>query len=391
MKSTLKIAFITSEDPFNRITQSGIAFQMLHSLKENFDQVQAIGPIPKNKLFFMALGAVKKIIESVSSKRYHIGHSLLLSRYYAHMIYKQLQDQHYDLIFAHGVACEIACLKTALPLFFSSDSSFNQLKDYYEFYTGLSAIAILESNILEKKALSNADILIHSSKWAADYVKEYYNIRDKPVFILPMGANIDHAPDLGSIEVKFADMHCCNLLFIGVDWERKGGEIAYETMVALNEAGLPTSLTVCGCLPPEAFKHPKMKVYPFLNKNIPGDYTIFQELLSRSHFLIFPSRAECQGVAICEASAYGIPTIASDTGGIAGVLEHGVNGYQLGLDAPAQEYALLIETLFEDVERYKKLVWKSRQKYEKELNWNAWGRSVKKIIETRLHKKMPVE
>ncbi len=382
MKSTLKIAFITSEDPFNRVTQSGIAFQMLNSLKMNFSHVAAIGPIPKNKYFFLFLRASKRIIETLSSGRYHIGHSLLLSRYYGYMIRKKLKAQNFDLIFAHGVACEIACLKTSLPIMFSSDSTFNQLKDYYSFYTGLSSIAIFESTILEKKALLNSDILLHASKWAADYVREYYHVNNKPSFILPMGANIDKAPEFKFIEEKFADMSTCNLLFIGVDWERKGGEIAFEAFMELNKAGIDASLTICGCVPPATFKHPKMKVYPFLDKNIPGDYALFQDLLVRTHFLIFPSRAECQGVAICEASAYGIPSISADTGGISGVLENGVNGYLMPLKARGKEYSTLIQDIFLDEYSYRKLVIQSRRKFEKELNWNSWGSSVRTIVES---------
>lgn len=386
MKSTLKVAFITSEDPFNRITQSGIAFQMLNALKNNFIQVTPVGPIYKNRYFFLFLRAAKRIIETLSARRYHIGHSLLLSRYYAYMIKKKLKEHDFDLIFAHGVACEIACLKTGLPLIFSSDSTFNQLRDYYSYYTGLSTIAVIESNLLEKKALVNADILIHSSRWAADYVKTYYKVRDKFAFILPMGANIDHAPDPGVIEQKLTGLKSCHLIFIGVDWERKGGGIAFEALIELNKAGIDTHLTICGCIPPPGFSHPKLKVYPFLNKNIPGDYAIFHDLLIQAHFLIFPSRAECQGVAICEASAYGIPTIGADTGGISGVLENGVNGFLLPMHARGKEYANLIQDVFLNEHAYRRLVIQSREKYEKELNWQAWGESVKKITQTQINR-----
>ncbi len=36
---------------------------------------------------------------------------------------------------------------------------------------------------------------------------------------------------------------------MGVNWERKGGRIAFNTFEKLNQMGIETELTVCGCTP----------------------------------------------------------------------------------------------------------------------------------------------
>ncbi len=41
----------------------------------------------------------------------------------------------------------------------------------------------------------------------------------------------------------------CRLLFVGVDWYRKGGDRAVEAARILNEGGLPTELHVVGSAP----------------------------------------------------------------------------------------------------------------------------------------------
>ena len=56
-----------------------------------------------------------------------------------------------------------------------------------------------------------------------------------------------------------------NILFLGVDWYRKGGDLVYDTFLKLIEAGYNIHLTVCGCVPP--VKHAKIKVIPFLRNN----------------------------------------------------------------------------------------------------------------------------
>jgi len=53
-------------------------------------------------------------------------------------------------------------------------------------------------------------------------------------------------------------------LFVGVDWKRKGGDIALETIDLLDKKGYDVHFTACGCTPPNS--HPKMVVIPFLDK-----------------------------------------------------------------------------------------------------------------------------
>ena len=46
----------------------------------------------------------------------------------------------------------------------------------------------------------------------------------------------------------------CHLLFLRVEWVRKGGDIAFETLLKLKELGMQVELVVSGCAPPET--HP---------------------------------------------------------------------------------------------------------------------------------------
>ena len=171
-----------------------------------------------------------------------------------------------------------------------------------------------------------------------------------------MGANIDNPPEEFIIEEKLKNTQVCNLLFLGVDWERKGGEIAFNTLKELNRKGVHTTLTVCGCIPPKEFSDSNMKIFPFLDKNKDDDYKIFIQILRKSHFLILPTRAECFGIVFCEASAFGIPSITTDTGGISNAVENGINGYRLPLDSSYLEYADKIYKLFINPDEYEKIV-----------------------------------
>src|SRR5436190_335365 len=77
-----------------------------------------------------------------------------------------------------------------------------------------------------------------------------------------------------------------------------------------------------------------------------------EKLFETSDFLLLPTRSECYGMVFCEASAYGLPSITTDTGGISGAVKDGENGFMLPLSARGQEYAEAIAKVYLDDQLY---------------------------------------
>lgn len=380
MKSELKIAFLTSEDPNDRVSWSGIYYQMARSLEKQFRTVTPLGPVKMNKQRLFLVNFLNLASAIFFRRRYNTIHNKLQAKYYGREFKKIIKKGDFDVIFAPKSSVEIAYLKTKIPIFYYSDTSFDQIKNYYSVFSNLTRFSENESELIQLKALFNSNAVIHSSKWATDHVIQHYKIDARRAFTIAMGANIDEAPDPEILSSKLSDRSTCNLLFLGVEWERKGGPIAFEALLTLIKLGLNSTLTVCGCTPPEGFIHPNMKVIPYLDKNDPKQYDQFLNLMRNSHFLILPTRAECAGIVFAEASSYGMPSITTDTGGVSAMVEDGVNGYRLHYDARGYVYAQLIKAVFEDAEKYKKLIYSSREKYANQLNWTVWGREMKNII-----------
>ena len=143
-------------------------------------------------------------------------------------------------------------------------------------------------------------------------------------------------------------------------------------------------LVVVGCVPPADVKHDKLTVVPFLNKNIPQQQKRLNEIFLNSHFFIFPTRADCSPIVICEASAFGLPVIATEVGGIPTIIKNGKNGYMLPLSASGDDYANLIVKNFSDKTCYEHLVRSSREEYNMRLNWNKWAESLHNTIVSML-------
>jgi glycosyltransferase involved in cell wall biosynthesis len=165
-----------------------------------------------------------------------------------------------------------------------------------------------------------------------------------------------------------------------VEWDRKGGDIALETLRHLCRLGVPAELTVVGCVPPRGATHDRLRVIPFINKNDPAGRAQLDQLFLTSDFLLLPTRAECFGIAVCEAGAYGLPAFSTLTGGLAELVRDGVNGFAFPLEARGDRYAARICDVYKNAEAYQALRTTSREEYEKRLNWDAWGRQIREIL-----------
>jgi len=109
-----------------------------------------------------------------------------------------------------------------------------------------------------------------------------------------------------------------------------------------------------------------------LDPNIPDSRAVLTGLFKSAHFVLIPSRAEAYGITFAEASAFGVPAIGTDTGGIPSVVRNAVNGYTLPLSAGAVEFADLIAGSFSNREQYNSLCRSSFEEFEHRLNWRTF-------------------
>jgi glycosyltransferase involved in cell wall biosynthesis len=103
--------------------------------------------------------------------------------------------------------------------------------------------------------------------------------------------------------------------------------------------------------------------------------------------LLLPTRAECAGVVFSEASAYGTPSITTDTGGVTTYIRNGMNGYALPYNAKGPEYAHQLKKILDSPINYEVLRKRSRAYYEMNLSWDLWGRQFCKIAENCVQQK----
>jgi glycosyltransferase involved in cell wall biosynthesis len=373
----LKIAFLTARDPKDRRTWSGTYYYMGQALQKHCGEVYYLGPV--RTLSEIAVKCFNKATRLLVKKNYAYMQSLFLAKHYAGLFQRKLSGLSPDLIFAPAAAAETAFLSTRIPIVHASDATFALACNYYPDFSNLLKISIREGNAVEEKAMQKASLILLPSQWAAQSAINDYHIDKDKIHIVPFGANLEKIPSK-EIILKKKKSDRCRLLFLGVSWQRKGGDIAFETLLKLEELGIHAELIVCGCTPPRGFSHKMMSVIPFLDKNNETQREELARLLLASDFLLLPTRSEAYGIVFCEANAFGLPVITTNTGGVSGVVKDGENGFMLPPSARGAEYAKIIQKIYQNDQHYYELTRSSRAAFDDRLNWDTWAISVRKLI-----------
>ncbi|GAC1449301.1 MAG: hypothetical protein PVSMB4_07340 [Ktedonobacterales bacterium] len=318
--------------------------------------------------------------QALLHKRYMYFHSLQVARRFGNIGASRLKraDHSFDVVLAGG-AVDIAFLETDIPIAMVVDATHARVCQYYPAYSNLVRRSCWELDTLEELAIQKAALLLYTSRWAAQSAIEDYHADPRKVHVVPFGADLDDPPDRAAVfEKRQSDR--CRLLFLGVDWKRKGGDIAFETLIALEACGIEAELIVCGCTPPNELSHPRMQVIPFLNKRDERQRKELEALYLTADFLLLPTRCECYGMVFCEAAAYGLPVVTTRTGGVSEIVRDGETGFMLPLSARGDAYARVIAEVYGNEARYGELVRASRQAFEDRLNWDAWGKTAKDLM-----------
>jgi glycosyltransferase involved in cell wall biosynthesis len=167
---------------------------------------------------------------------------------------------------------------------------------------------------LEKELYWKAEVCFTTSRFAADSIIEDYGVPADRVDSVESGCNIvipDVLPERGSPPRV--------ILFLGVEWERKGGPVLLEAMKTVRHEFPYAVLEVVGCGSPGG--------------NIPG--VVFRgripkedvaTRLLQADIMCLPSRSEPSAVAISEAAGYGLPVVSTRVGGTPERVIHGETG-----------------------------------------------------------------
>jgi len=374
----MKIAYITTHDPSDIYAWSGSVYFIRKALIASGFQTCDIGNLQVGNRAILTCKSM--FYELILSKTYLPDRDRSTLKYFAAQVDRQLESSDSGVAFSPGTI-PIACTRTRKPIVFWTDATFAGMIGFYPGFGNLCKETLNAGNEMDQSALRKCRLAIYTSEWAAETALNNYDVDPSKIKIVPFGANIEREPSfedtLQCLAAKTFDR--CKLLFIGVDWYRKGGDTALKVAEALNKSGLDTELHVVGCKPPREVPD-YVKVHGFVSKMTGAGRATLDRLYKTCHFLLLPSRADCYGVVFAEASSYGMPSIATNIGGIPSVVKSGVNGWLLDREAGPEEYARQIINVLFPVENYRELAMSAFYEYRRRLNWSVSGKAVADLI-----------
>lgn len=367
----MRIGVITSKDPStNRRVWSGSVYNSCRAIENRGHEIKYIAV--KKDIFVYSYYLLYKMWAFLFGKKSNPLYSVFISKRYARSL-KSQDIKDVDLLFVPAMTPYIAYYDVKIPIVFFTDSTFQLYSDYYPQMTNLLKKNKEEGLLLDSMVYNKSSVIICSSDWAKQSLMVDFRVDEKKIFVLEFGPNVDRKDIIVNDKTLEVTDKGIDVLFMGVDWNRKGGDVAVETCEELNKMGIQARLHIIGCrLPKKYVQKDFIKSYGFLNKNNPNEYCKILSLILQSDLFLLPTRAEAAGVVFAEASAYSLPIFTYNTGGVGNYVIDGVNGYKLPISCSGKDFASKISDCINSGE------WNTLKKgcqscYNSNLNWDIWG------------------
>ncbi len=370
----MKIAYLTTYDSDDITKWSGLGYYMRKCIA---DQGVEVIPVncspPKNylKQYLQRFGSL------ITGKKQQAERNPSYLRSVASMAEKQLKNIDHDLVFSPG-SLPVSFLRSQKPVVFWTDATFDSLSDFYNSGFELDSRTVKNGNLAEQRSINKAALIFYSSEWGRSSAIRKYHADPAKVKRLPFGSNLEHDSTVYNISAFISarvNHPEIRLLFVGVDWKRKGGELAMATVEALTKKGHTVKLVVVGCAIPEKLRSdPRIEHYSFISKHKAAGQEMLKNLYVSARFFILPSVAECTPVVFSEAASFGLPVLTTKVGGLTSIEDHGVTGFCFPLDSFAESAANTINSLISSPQTYRRMSLDAFNHYQQYLNWKEIGK-----------------
>lgn len=211
--------YISKENPYeDKFAWSCLIYKIREAIENAGIEVKWI-PFKDEKGNFIA----NCVLHLLSFPQKVTGHTPWAFRNKAESIDNKLLSMC-DFLFIPSGSEIIPYIKTKLPIIVYGDATYSLMNNYY--FKNVSPFQLWLGNQCERNAIKRAEVVCKASHWAINSVINDYLGDKNHSYVLEFGANIDER-DITPIIPWNSTMGELNILFSGVDWNRKGGDIAY--------------------------------------------------------------------------------------------------------------------------------------------------------------------
>ncbi len=166
------------------------------------------------------------------------------------------------------------------------------------------------------------------------------------------------------------------ILFVGKQWERKGGPLVLAAFRGVRAAIPDARLVIVGCtpeIPTDAADG--VEIIGRVAKDAANGQATLSDLYRRADVFCMPSLFEPFGVVFIEAMLHGVPCIGSDRCAIPEIISHGETGWVVPLD----DIDALRVRLIAALSRSEALAAMRRHCRERALRFFTWERVAERV------------
>ncbi|MCK6601279.1 MAG: glycosyltransferase family 4 protein [Bacteroidetes bacterium] len=375
----MKIAYPTGYNPLDVHSWSGLGLFISKALENAGAEIQYISSLKKLKTPEIW---ANKMLALLSGKKFYLDRDPVVLAHIARQILSRL-ERDTDWIFSPG-SPYISRVEAPVRKAFYTGSCFAGMVDYYPEFSDLSQKTLRDGHLAEALAIQRADHIFYASDWAKSTAVKFYQADPGKITVVPYGANIEKPPApseiAGIISNRKSDV--CRILFLGVDWERKGGSTVLETVKRLRKQGVEAELHLAGLHKnPVKTRDSWIFFHGFISKSDQAGRDYFRKLFLQSSFLMVPSKAEAFGVVFSEASAFALPSVSYLTGGIPSVISDGVTGILLDPEMDPARFSDEIGSVFSSPDRYTRMSEQAYERFRQKLNWTTAGQTILRVLQ----------
>ncbi|MBA2918192.1 MULTISPECIES: glycosyltransferase family 4 protein [Sphingomonas] len=372
----LRVALVSASDPSSTAGFSGTLLSAYRALQPQFEALVPIHVDLLLKVSAKLSGLRRRLTGRHANYYFHP----LFSAVAARLVGRAVRAARPDVIVCVAASSVLSRLKTDVPIVYCTDGTFQSLTRLYPKWRGLPRWNVENGNTAEARSLDRASAIVVSSNWARDSAVDDYGIDPAKIAILPYGPNLRadllppaEPPVIGDPAREL------QLLYVGLDWQRKGGDFAVDVVRLLNEMGCATRLNLVGRVPDRVAALPFVTWHGSLNKDVPAEAERMADIYRHAHMFILPTIADATPVVFSEAAAFALPAITFDVGGVASAVPHGRSGLVFPMGTDPATVARDIADIVARGDRLAALRASSYSWSRDVANWSHWGAAVAEL------------
>lgn len=223
---------------------------------------------------------------------------------------------------------------------------------------------------MEKSLYAKAKVCFTTSRFAADSIVEDYDVPRDRVAVIHSGCNTDFP-----VSVQERKYPPRRILFAGLEWERKGGPTLIEAFRLVRKNFADASLDIVGCS-----QNLSMDGVSFHGR---VDRSGLSSFYDRADIFCLPSKADPSAAVLAEASAHGLPVVATRVGGAPERILDGITGVIVD-PSDAKGLSMALCRLMENGELAREMGRRGREFALREFIWAAVAEKMLRRIREEL-------